>query len=184
MTGPFDSEAEAPRGRGPSRTGHIDVTRAVILVVAAVVLGVVLLHGITRTPAASSAPTTVPTTAPAAAPTTTTTTVPHSGVTVLVANGTSAANVALHYTAVLQAQKWDMRPATDTTATVTASNVYYAAGQQNAANEVATELGLKLSAVQPLTATVPVPGVSGADVVAVIGPDLAGQGFPAPSNTT
>ena len=182
MSGPFDSESEAGgRGRAP-RNSHINVTRAVILVVVAVVLGVLLLHGITRGTPASSAPSTSapPTTT---APTTTTTTVPHASTTVLVANGTSAANVALHYTAVLQAQKWNMQPATDTTTPVTASNVYYAAGQQNAANEVATELGLKLSAVQPLTTTVPVSDVSGADVVAVIGPDLAGQGFPAPAST-
>ncbi len=181
MSGPFDSESEAGGHAGPSPTGHINVTRAVVLVVVAVVLGVVLLHTVTRSSsAATSAPTTtVPRKTPPKAPTTTTTTVPHASVTVLVANGTTEPNVATHFTQVLTTQGWKTLPPADTSTPVTPSNVYYAAGQQNAANEVATALGLKLSTVQPLTTTVPVPDVGGADVVAVIGTVLAGSGFPA-----
>ena len=50
--------------------------------------------------------------------------------------------------------------------------VYYAAGQQESAASIATTLGLKPTAVVPLTTAVPVTGVSGDDVVVVVGSDL------------
>jgi hypothetical protein len=53
--------------------------------------------------------------------------------------------------------------------------VYYAAGQQASATVIAGTLGLKPTAVQPLTTAVPVTGASGVDVVVVIGADLASQ---------
>ena len=162
----------------------MDVTRAVILLVVAVVLGVILLQAATRRPApATSAVSTTSRVATTTAPTTTTTTVAHASVAVLVANGTTQQNVAAHFTQVLKAQGWNTQAPADTTTAATASNVYYAAGQQNAANEVATELGLEPTAVKPLTTAVPVTSTAGVDVVAVIGPDLAGTGFPAPPAT-
>ena len=50
--------------------------------------------------------------------------------------------------------------------------MYYAAGQQAAATSIATTLGLKPTVVVPLTTSVPVAGVSGDDVVVVVGSDL------------
>ena len=74
-----------------------------------------------------------------------------------------------------------MKPPTDTTTPVNVTNVYYAAGEQGAASSIAASLGIKPTAVLPLTSSVPVSGTTGVDVVVVIGPDLAGQGFPSSS---
>jgi hypothetical protein len=108
-------------------------------------------------------------------PTTTTTTVPHASVSVLVANATGAGSFAAHYSTVLGAQGWAMRPPVDATTTEAASTVYYAAGQQESAAAIAVTLGLKPAAVQPLSASVPVASAAGVDVVVIIGPDLAAQ---------
>jgi hypothetical protein len=116
-------------------------------------------------------PPTTTTTAPST-PTTTTTTVPHSSVTVVVANATETNGLAGHYTTVLSAGGWNMQTATDAATTVPNSVVYYAAGMEGSADAIATTLGLKSTAVQPLTTGVPVAGVSGDDVVVVIGADL------------
>jgi LytR cell envelope-related transcriptional attenuator len=182
MTGPYnaDDERRGPLARASGRTAHLSVFRAVAVAAVAVVIGALLVDAVTRGPQTAATPAVTTTTAaPPPSSTTTTTTVPHASVKVVVANGTTEPNVAAHFTAQLQSAGWAMQPATDTTAPASASNVYYAAGQQAAANEIATSLGLKASAVQPLTTSVPVSGTTGVDVVVVIGPDLAGQGFPA-----
>jgi hypothetical protein len=116
--------------------------------------------------------TTTTTTAPPTAATTTTTTEPHGSVTVLVANATQTNALAAHYTTALQAGGWNMETPTDASTTEATSTVYYAAGQQASAAAIATALGLKSSAVTPLTAQVPVPGATGIDVVVVVGSDL------------
>lgn len=115
---------------------------------------------------------------------TTTSTVPHASVNVLVANGTSEANAAGHFSAQLQQQGWSVATPQNATSSASTTNVYYAPGQQQAAAEVASAIGVASSAVQPLSASVPVTSTSGLDVVVVIGPDLAGNGFPPPSTTT
>src|ERR1700722_16041589 len=103
------------------------------------------------------------------------------GATVLVAVGTRApvsglpSTLAAHYSAILSAQGWATKPPLDATAQEATSSVYYAAGQQEAAAAIATELKLSPSAVHPLTTAVPVTGASGNDVVVVIGADLAAQ---------
>jgi hypothetical protein len=106
------------------------------------------------------------------APTTTTTTVPHSSVTVVVANATQTNALAAHYSTLLGAQGWAMQAPVDAATTEATSAVYYAAGQQESAATIATTLGLKPTVVLPLTAAVPVTGVSGLDVVVVVGADL------------
>ena len=123
---------------------------------------------------------TTTTTAPAS---TTTSTVPHSTVKVLVANGTSEANAAAHFAQQLQQQGWNVAQPTNTTTPATATTIYYAPSQQQAAEEIATELGVAKTSVQPLSTSVPVASAGGNDVVVVIGPDLAGNGFPATTTT-
>jgi cyanate lyase len=93
-------------------------------------------------------------------------------VTVLVANATNTSGLAAHYTTALAAGGWDMKTPGDAATTVAASAVYYAAGQQEPAAAIAAALGLKPSAVLPLTTAVPVAGASGDDVVVVVGADL------------
>ncbi len=123
------------------------------------------------------------TTTTTGAASTTTSTVPHSTVKVLVANGTSEANAAGHFAQQLQQQGWNVSQPTNTTSPATATAIYYAPSQQQAAEEIATELGVAKTSVQPLSTSVPVPGTSGNDVVVVVGPDLAGNGFPATTTT-
>ncbi|HUC04412.1 MAG TPA: LytR C-terminal domain-containing protein [Acidimicrobiales bacterium] len=153
--------------------------KALIVLVVFVVAVITLVAVGTRPRATGTAPPTTTSTTAATSTTsstTTTTTVPHSSVSVVVANATETNGLAAHFTSVLQAQAWAMKTPTDASTTESKSVVYYASGQQASAAVIATELGLQANAVQPLTTAVPVPGVSGIDVVVVIGEDLASAG--------
>lgn len=149
--------------------------RAAILIGVAVVLGILLLQVGSRPPvrATSSAVAASATTTTTTAPATTTTAIPRSSVHVLVANGTTVPNAATNFTTQLQAQGWQTLPPVDATSSVSSSGVYYAAGKQAAAAAVAAAVGAKPTAVQALTSSLPVSSVAGADVVVVLGPDLA-----------
>jgi LytR cell envelope-related transcriptional attenuator len=127
----------------------------------------------------NAASTSVTTTTSAQQGSTTTTTTPHASVKVLVANGTQESNTAAHFTQILQQQGWNTQTPTNSTAPAATTTVYYAVFWPKSAMQIATELGLPASAVQPLTASVPVANTTGMDVVVVIGSDLAGNGFPA-----
>ena len=126
--------------------------------------------------AASTSPTTTTSTRP---PSTTTSTVAHSSVKVLVANGTQEPNTASHFTQQLQQQGWNVAAPQNTTSPASTTTIYYAPSQQQAAALVASELGVPTTAVQSMSAAVPVANATGLDVVVVIGSDLAGNGFPA-----
>jgi hypothetical protein len=67
----------------------------------------------------------------------------------------------------------------NTTSAASTTTVYYAPSQQPAAALVASELGVPATSVQPLSTVTPVANVAGVDIVVVLGPDLAGNGFPA-----
>jgi hypothetical protein len=126
--------------------------------------------------AASSSSTT--STAPRLA-STTTSTVARSSVKVLVTNGTQEPNAASHFTQELQLQGWNVAVPKNTTSAASSTTIYFAPSRQQAAALVASELGVPMTAVQPLGAGVPVASTAGFDVVVVIGSDLAGSGFPA-----
>jgi hypothetical protein len=126
--------------------------------------------------AASNSPTTSNAARP---PSTTTSTVAHSSVRVLVTNGTQEPNAAAHFTQQLQLQGWNVAVPKNTTSAASSTTIYYAPSRQQAAALVASELGVPMTAVQPLGAGVPVASTAGLDVVVVIGSDLAGNGFPA-----
>jgi hypothetical protein len=110
---------------------------------------------------------------------TTTSTVAHSKVTVLVANGTQEPNAAGHFAQQLQQQGWNVSTPKNTTSAAPSTTIYYAPSQQQAAALIASELGVAMTSVQSLSAGVPVADTTGLDVIVVIGPDLAGNGFPA-----
>jgi LytR cell envelope-related transcriptional attenuator len=124
----------------------------------------------------SAPPTTSTSTRP---PSSTASTVAHSNVKVLVANGTQEPNAASHFSQQLQQQGWNVAVPKNTTSAVSSTTIYYAPSQQKAAQLVAFELSEPITAVQSLGAGVPVASTTGLDVVVVIGPDLAGSGFPA-----
>jgi hypothetical protein len=162
------------------RAAHgIAPVRAFVVLVIFVVATIALVAVGTRHTVSGDAatpPTTTPTTTATGGhttvPTTTTTTVPHSSVSVVVANATQTNALAAHYSSVLSAQGWALRPPVDAATTEATSTVYYAAGEQAAATSIATTLGLKPTALAPLTTAVPVTGASGDDVVVVVGSDL------------
>ena len=168
--------------RGANRISPI---RAGIVLIGFLVAATVLVAVGTRAPVSglpSSAVTTTTTTRAGGTTTTTTraggtttTTMARSATSVQVANGSQGTDLAAHYSAILSAQGWATKPPLDATAQEATSSVYYAAGQQEAAAAIATELKLSPSAVHPLTTAVPVTGASGNDVVVVIGADLAAQ---------
>ncbi len=105
--------------------------------------------------------------------TTTTTTVPHSAVSVVVANATTTNGVAAHYSTVIGAGGWNMKPPADADTGEATSAVYYAPGQQQAAASIATTIGVKPAQVLPISSSTPVSPTTGLDVIVVIGQDLA-----------
>jgi cytoskeletal protein RodZ len=107
--------------------------------------------------------------------TTTTTTVPHSSVSVLVANATSTNGLAAKTSATIGAGGWAMQTPVDANTTEATSAVYYAAGQQQAAAAIATAIGVAPTAVLPLTSATPVTYPATIDVVVVVGQDLAAK---------
>ncbi|MGH9006107.1 MAG: LytR C-terminal domain-containing protein [Acidimicrobiales bacterium] len=174
------SSGGAPGGR------QIVFGRAIIVIVVAIVLGVLILRS-NGGPSAAVPPTTTTTTVPRT--TTTTTTVPHSRVKVLVLNDSTTSNVAGGYTTVLQHIGWSMLIPNDAKPPPKpTSAVYYTPNHQASADEIAAELGLPRSAVQLLTSSAPVPNADGANVVLVVGSDLASRTppntVPPPATTT
>jgi hypothetical protein len=168
---PSSGEARSPNPISPLRAG--------LVLIGFVVAAIVLVAVGTRAPV-SGVPATTTTTTVAGVTTTTvhgttTTTLARSATSVQVANGSSGTDLAAHYSAILSAQGWATKPPLDATTQVPVSAVYYAAGQQEAAAAIATELKLSATAVHPLTSAVPVTPDTGNDVVVVIGADLVSQ---------
>ena len=165
MTSDDTSESPAPH--------EVHTGRAIVVVVAFLVIFALCLSTTEQAPSGapdSSSPTTPPTTS---APTTTT--VPHSTIKVQVANGTSTPGAAGGVTTTLQNQGWNVLPPVNTTTAASTSSIYFASGRKWAAEEIAREVGLAKSVIQPLTTAVPVPDAAGDDVVVVIGPGLPTQ---------
>jgi hypothetical protein len=167
-------------------------TRGAILVVVAVVLGLFLLrNGLDTTEAVRAsnddrgsqrddeqAPgeegdgeegetteTTVPVRAPAEVPT-------------VVLNGTNVAGVAGRFNDHLAAAGYPMGTPANASPKVDATAVYFLPGYDREAAAVAAAIGAPETAVAPLPATVP-GEIGGAQVVVVIGADLAAVGPPA-----
>jgi hypothetical protein len=183
-------------------TGSLKAARAAVVLVVFVVAVAILVAVGTRstptTPSSAQTTSTTPTTAAAAGgsttttsaraasstttstttrhghgATTTTTTAPHASVSVVVANATNTNGLAAHFSTVIGAGGWKMGTPIDASTTQATSTVYYAAGQQAAAQSIASTIGVKPTQVQPLTTAAPVAGVTGTDVVVVVGQDLA-----------
>ena len=102
----------------------------------------------------------------------TTTTPTKSQVRVQVANGTLTTGLARAYTQQLLTVGWNALPETNGPK-VTATVVYYNPNFKWAAQQIANEIHVKASAVQPLNGQTPVSGASSDDVIVVLGPDAA-----------
>ncbi len=154
---------------------------AVFVVATVLLLGVV--HPSTTTTASSALPATTTTTKPAH-PVPTTTTVPPSHVPVLVANASGVTGAAAAVNNELQPGGWDLLPPTDATAQAPSSDVYYLAGYQPEAKSIAATLKLAPGDVLPYTTAAPISSIGTAQVLVVVGPDLASRVVPATTTTT
>ncbi len=103
---------------------------------------------------------------------TTTTTPTKAQVRVQVANGTLTTGLARAYTQQLLTAGWDALPETNGPR-VNATVIYYISNFKWAAQQIASEIHVKTSAVQALNGQTPVSGASSDDVVVVLGPDVA-----------
>jgi hypothetical protein len=181
-----------PDAAGGGTGNHIVVGRALAVIVAAVVLGVLIVHSWGTRSTATVPPTTIPlagstTTTTSRPATSTSTTTPHGQVKVLVANGSTTNGVASGYSTALQRAGWNMLSPVTAKRTIGAtSEVFYATSKRVQADDVALALGLPLSDVLPVSPAVPVANVSGADVIVVLGADLAAKTPPStvPTSTT
>lgn len=186
--------SHGPSSHGPAGPhgpqGPFSYSKALAIVAVAVILGVYLLSLGNGHPApAPSATTTTSTTSPSSststtgAPTSTTLAqaTPSKSVLVLVANASHTTGIAGYYTTQLSKDGWGTLTPVTALTVETSSTVYFATGQQAAAQTVATDLHLPSSAVKALGASIPVSSTTGADVVVVAGTDLAGK---VPTTTT
>jgi len=175
---------EQPSAHSGGQGGAFPIGRAAIVLVMFVLATVLLLrviHPSATTSATGSATTsatgsasTTPSTTHQATPTTTTTSAhPPSSVPVLVANASGVSGAAATVTNQLQVGGWALQPPVNASAQVPASHVYYVAGQEQAATQIAKSLHLPASAVVPYTTAAPITSIGTAEVVVVVGPDLA-----------
>jgi hypothetical protein len=179
---PPEKAARPPAASG-GRGRAFPVVRALIVLVAFVVATVLLLGVIHPTSESTVSSSSTATTRPPHSVATTTTT-PPSRVPVLVANASDVTGAAAAVSTKLQAGGWDLLPPTNASARVTASNVYYVAGQQQPAEAIAASLKLPASAVVPYTTSAPITSIETAEVLVVVGPDLAAAAGPVTSSTT
>jgi hypothetical protein len=181
--GADSSEASERDGRASQPPGT-RVVRAAFVLIVVIVLGILLLSPATRAPRPVATATTTahhqtpPPTTSTTHPTTTTTlpAVAHPSIKVLVANGTTTAHGASEVRVWLGNHHFDTAafPPYNTTTSQTSDAVYFVnSGNKTMADEVAASLSLGASIVQPAGSKPPVSTTTGADVVVVLGTDLA-----------
>ncbi len=171
-----------PERRGPSDPA---VTRGVIVLIVAALVGIVLLAGsgsFTAKNASTRSATTTP--SPGNVTTTATTTTPPSPTThqpgqvkvvVLNATGGQIPTAGADNTSKLSPGGYATLPPNDA-ATAAASHVYYKAGYEADAHAIASLLGLPDSTVGPMPSPLPAPDAQPANVAVVIGTDRSAGG--------
>ena len=162
----------------PSGGSHYQPSMPIMALILVLFIGTAFLVERSSAPAAHGThPATTTTTHHSSGGTTTTSTVathhaPKSQVSVQVTNGTSVSGLARTYTVKLQTLGWDTLSPINAPH-VTATVIYFKAGFQWAAGEIATALHVPQSAARPLGAQQPVSGAQGDDIVIVLGPNVA-----------
>ncbi len=185
------STGGGPRGGDGSlgRDVGTQTGKAVALIAVTVLIGILLLHhgSTSRVAAATSHKTTSTTAPPVTNPvsTTTSTTValrPPSSIKLQVLNGVLTGNLATQFSQRLHGTNgYDVLAPDDATAKVLTSKVYILTpGYTGEADALAQTLGLGAQAVDtttppPTSAAIPARDKSAANLVLVIGPDLAGK---------
>lgn len=176
-------------GGPPGREGGVHTAKAVVLIIVLVLIGALVLSktalagkGTAAAGAASHATTTLKKGAVTVPPPTTSTTlVPVSAIKVQVLNGVLTGSLAGQWSAKLRANPgYDTLTADNATSRVTASVIYIITpGYQAEANALAATVGLPSSKVDttippPASAPIPTTERTKANLVLVVGPDLAG----------
>jgi hypothetical protein len=159
--------------------------KAVLVIAVVIVIGwLVLAKSNTPTKAASSATThhTTTTVAPSGTTTTLPALVPPARIKLQVLNGVLTGNLASEWSNKLKANPgYNTLPPDNATSKVAASQIYIITpGYQREANALAVAVGLPVTAVNqtaPAPATAPIPAAerTTANLVLIIGPDLAGS---------
>ena len=181
MTQTAERTRPAPTGPGGMHTG-----RAILVILLVVVVGWLVLHHRTTTTHAGTTPTTAATqpavTTPATTPPTTVALVPPANIKLQVLNGMLTGSLSGEWNAKLKANPgYDTLGALNATARVAASEIYVVTpGYRREADALAVAVGLPATAVNATTpppTSAPIPGgvASTANLVLVIGPDLAGS---------
>jgi LytR cell envelope-related transcriptional attenuator len=180
-------QPDAPSSGSGGR--RVPMLRAAIVIVAFVVATVLLL-GVIHPSAAKSASSSgsapnsaAGTTTSSSVGTTTTLTHTHQGgptttlatnkVSVLVANASGVSGAAAAVASELQPAGWDLAAPVNASAKVPVSTIYYLAGHQQAAIEIAQALKVPAALVQPYTTAAPISSIGASEVLVVVGPDLA-----------
>lgn len=171
------------RPSGGTTSGGMQTGKAVLVIAVVVLVGwVILRHGTSSPKRASTSSTTHPAvTTPATTPPTTVALKPASSIKLQVLNGVLTGSLAGEWSTKLKANPgYDTLPALNATAKVAQSEIYIITpGLQREANALAVAVGLPVTAVSltvPPASTAPIPASvkSTANLVLVIGPDLAG----------
>ncbi|HVA75665.1 MAG TPA: LytR C-terminal domain-containing protein [Acidimicrobiales bacterium] len=173
------SDAGGAAGPGRRNDGGTQTGKAILVIVVVMVLGWIVLrhspstHGTTAQRTSVSVTTTT-------VPTTTTTLVAPASIKVQVLNGTGSGNLAGQWSSKLKTTAgYNTLAPDDATSKVTTSAIYVITpGYVPEAYALATAVGLPQSAVNttvpaPSSAPIPTSERSKADLVLVIGPDLA-----------
>jgi hypothetical protein len=180
---PGDSSAGADRARSG---------RGLAIVIVAVVIGVLLLPSATRAPLAADASTTGPsaTTTPSGSSsgghhgtTTTSTTIAPASIHVLVANATTVNGVAGAVTSFLASKSYGTLTATNSLVKVPTTEVFTVGGATADASAIAAALDLPATSIEPAASAAPVSNTTGANVVVIVGTDLATRFNPATTTT-
>ena len=167
-----------PRASGGSQT----LKAAIVIVVVVVVGWLVLKHNPSKQKAAGPTTTVHSATVPSTAATTTTTVplIPPSSIKLQVLNGVGSGSLAGEWSSKLKTEYgYQYQPPDNATAVVTTSTIYVmTAGYVPEADRLATQVGLTPAIVDPTIpapASAPIPASerAGANLVLVIGPNLA-----------
>lgn len=175
------------------RSAGTAVGRGAAIIAVALVIGIVFLNAVDDPPqrvVAGDEPTETTLPAEGEEDVTTTTAIPTTTVAlrapkdvkVLALNGTSTKGVAGKVTDTLRRLGYNVLAPSDAPA-AKESTVFVGAGFEREGAELARVLALSPSAVKPLTTPPPVADVRGANLVVVVGPDLAAR-FATTSGTT
>jgi hypothetical protein len=100
-----------------------------------------------------------------------------------VANATDTNGVAGAVTTYLVSKGFGTLTATNALLKVTASEIYTVGGATADVQAVATALNLPASSIEPAASAAPVASTTGANVVVIVGPDLATRFNPATTTT-